>query len=442
MRVSWSRCCRLALVSVTGAVALCVSGCGKSSSNAAEDSGAVAATGGSTGSGGTATGGTTGGESNTATGGSMGTGGNNVTGGTFGIGGSATDSGGTTVSAGGSTAGTGGLTTSGGTANSGGTTGRGGRSGTGGRSASGGSSATGGRGATPVDDTRRDGGPDAGDGGLPRDAAADAAPADAIAPNDDAGIPVPDGYELVWSDEFNTDGTPDPKNWTYEKGFARNEELQWYQPDNATVKDGLLVIEGRKERVANPNYQAGSSDWKTNRQYAEYTSTSMTTWNLQSWQYGRFEMRARIPTSAGMWPAWWTLGVSGEWPSSGEIDIMEYYQGNVLANVACGTSTRWSAKWDSSTTSLSSLGGSTWTADFHVWRMDWDDQTIDLYLDDKLLNSVPLASMLNADGTSPFKQKHYMLVNLAIGGANGGDPSGTTFPVKYEVDWIRVFRKL
>jgi beta-glucanase (GH16 family) len=246
----------------------------------------------------------------------------------------------------------------------------------------------------------------------------------------------------VWSDEFDVDGTPDPKNWTYEKGFARNEELQWYQPDNATVRDGLLIIEGRKERVANPNYQAGSSDWKTNRQYAEYTSTSMTTWNLQSWQYGRFEMRARIPTSAGMWPAWWTLGVSGEWPSNGEIDIMEYYKGNVLANVACGTSTRWSAKWDSSTTSLSSLGGSTWTASFHVWRMDWDQQTIDLYLDDTLLNSVPLASMLNADGTSPFQQKHYMLVNLAIGGANGGDPSGTTFPVKYEVDWIRVFRKL
>jgi beta-glucanase (GH16 family) len=256
----------------------------------------------------------------------------------------------------------------------------------------------------------------------------------------DGGMAVPPGYKLVWSDEFDVDGAPNPKNWNYEKGFARNEELQWYQADNATVKGGLLVIEARKERVTNPNYKAGSSDWKTSRQYAEYTSTSMTTSGLQSWQYGRFEMRARIPTSAGMWPAWWTLGVSGEWPSNGEIDIMEYYKGNVLANVACGTSTRWTAKWDSSSKAVSSLG-SGWASNFHVWRMDWDDQKIDLYLDDTLMNSSSLSSMLNSDGTSPFKQKVYMLVNLALGGVNGGDPGSTTFPQKYEVDWIRVFQK-
>ena len=74
--------------------------------------------------------------------------------------------------------------------------------------------------------------------------------------------------------------------------------------------------------------------------------------------------------------------------------------------------------------------------------MDWDDQNINLYLDDSLLNGVPLSSMLNPDGTSPFKQKVTMLVNLAVGGDNGGDPAGTTFPVKYEVDYIRVFQKL
>jgi beta-glucanase (GH16 family) len=257
----------------------------------------------------------------------------------------------------------------------------------------------------------------------------------------DGGIVVPTGYKLVWSDEFNTDGTPDPKNWNYEKGFVRNNELQWYQPNNAVAKDGLLVIEGRKEQVANPNYQAGSSDWKTSRQYASYTSTSMTTSGLQTWQYGRFEMRAKIPTSAGMWPAWWTLGVSGEWPSNGEIDIMEFYKGNVLANVACGTSTRWTAKWDSSSKAISSLGAN-WSSSFHVWRMDWDDQKIDLYLDDTLMNSATLASMLNADGTSPFKQKVYMILNLAIGGDNGGDPSNTPFPQQYLVDYVRVFQKL
>ncbi len=363
-----------------------------------------------------------------------------ASGGTTSTGGVTGGTGGRTTSTGGSTPGTGGATTgtgNGGTSAGGSTTGTGGStSGMGGGKSDGGPVATGGA---------------IGDAGSAKDGKADAqppkdAPLDAGAtPGDgsagDGGINVPDGYKLVWSDEFNTDGTPDPKNWNYEKGFVRNNELQWYQPDNATVKGGVLVIEGRKEQVANPNYSAGSSDWKTSRQYAQYTSSSMTTSGLQTWQYGRFEMRARIPTSTGMWPAWWTLGVSGEWPSNGEIDIMEFYKGNVLANVACGTATRWTAKWDSSSKAISSLGAD-WASNFHVWRMDWDDQNINLYLDDTLMNGVALANMLNSDGSSPFKQKVYMILNLAIGGDNGGDPSGTTFPVQYEVDYVRVFQKL
>lgn len=372
-----------------------------------------------------------------------------------GTGGVATGGVGHTSGTGGFTGGVGGASTGGHSAATGGN-GAGGDAG--GVSTGGRSTGTGGNGGHADDGGARDSGAGVIDGSARQDARADvpgsrdgaldrgAGSVDA-APDDagpllsgDAGIAIPPGYKLVWADEFDVDGAPNPKNWNYEKGFARNEELQWYQPDNATVKDGLLVIEGRKERVTNPNYKAGSSDWKTSRQYAEYTSTSMTTSSLQTWQYGRFEMRARIPTSAGMWPAWWTLGVSGEWPSSGEIDIMEYYKGNVLANVACGTATRWQAKWDGSSKSVASLGAG-WANNFHVWRMDWDDQKIDLYMDDVLMNTASLSSMLNADGTSPFKQKHYMLVNLAIGGSNGGEPTGTTFPQRYEVDWIRVFQK-
>ena len=254
-----------------------------------------------------------------------------------------------------------------------------------------------------------------------------------------AGIVVPPGFKLVWHDEFEVDGPPNPADFNFEKGFQRNEEAQWYQSANATVKDGLLVIEARKETVQNPNY-TGSGDWKTTRKTAEYTSSSLTTSGHQSFQYGHFEMRARIPTDAGMWPAWWTLGVSGEWPSNGEIDIMEFYQSKLLANVACGTATRWSAKWDSATKSLASLGAN-WTTQFHVWTMDWDDQSIVLAVDGQELNSAPLASMLNSDGKSPFKQKAYMLVNLAIGGQNGGDPSKTAFPKRYEIDYLRVFQK-
>ncbi|HEX5099785.1 MAG TPA: glycoside hydrolase family 16 protein, partial [Polyangiaceae bacterium] len=310
-----------------------------------------------------------------------------------------------------------------------GTTGDAGRAASGGR-AGGGRGGRGGSGAG-------EGGRDTGGAGSGAGRSATAGASGAAGSN--GTIDVPPGYTLVWHDEFDQDGAPDPKNWKFEHGFVRNEEDQWYQDDNASVAGGFLVIEGRKERVENPSY-TGSGDWKTTRQYAEYTSSSLNTSGLQSFQYGRFEMRARIPTSGGMWPAWWTLGVSGEWPSNGEVDIMEYYSGKVLANVACGTSTQWQAKWDSQTKSLSSLG-SGWSNEFHVWRMDWDDQRIDLYLDDQVMNTTELSSMLNADGKSPFKQKAYMLVNLALGGNNGGSLSGTTFPVRYEVDYIRVFQK-
>jgi len=256
------------------------------------------------------------------------------------------------------------------------------------------------------------------------------------------GITVPAGYKLVWSDEFDVDGRPSSANWRYENGFVRNEEDQWYQPDNATVQGGVLVIEARREQKLNPNYQAGSTDWKRNRQYAQYTSSSLISSGLHSWQYGRFEMRGRIDTRAGMWPAWWTLGNSGEWPSNGEIDIMEFYNGRVLANVACGTSTRYTAKWDSVTKAITSFNDPQWSSKFHVWRMDWDDTKIDLYLDDALMNTANLADMLNPNGMSPFMQPAYMILNLAIGGQNGGDPTNTTFPARYEIDYVRVFQKL
>ena len=80
-----------------------------------------------------------------------------------------------------------------------------------------------------------------------------------------------DEYKLVWSDEFDKDASPDPNNWTYENGFVRNEELQWYQPENARCENGMLIIEGRRERRQNPRYKPDSNNWRTNREYAEYT---------------------------------------------------------------------------------------------------------------------------------------------------------------------------
>ncbi|MDP8243520.1 MAG: glycoside hydrolase family 16 protein [Candidatus Hinthialibacter antarcticus] len=254
---------------------------------------------------------------------------------------------------------------------------------------------------------------------------------------------APEGYQLVWSDEFNQDGAPNPENWIYERGFVRNDELQWYQQDNVRCEDGLLVIEGRRERKSNPRYDENSRDWRRNRPYAEYTSACVLTRGKHDWQYGRFEVRARFETEPGLWPAIWMLGVSGEWPACGEIDIMEYYRGMVLANACWASGRRWQAIWDDSKTPMEKFNDPEWASKFHVWRMDWDEERIDIYLDDKLLNTIDLTKTVNQDSAkkNPFHQPHYLLLNLAVGGTNGGDPSETTFPTRYEVDYVRVYQK-
>lgn len=248
-------------------------------------------------------------------------------------------------------------------------------------------------------------------------------------------------YELVWADEFEREGSPDPANWTYERGFVRNQELQWYQAENARVANGLLIIEARRESKPNPMFERGTADWRRNREQVTYTSASLTTRGLHSWRYGRFEMRARIDVRGGMWPAFWTLGDSGRWPGNGEIDIMEYYRGNLLANVAWADAAG-RAVWDDSRKPITELGEN-WSQRFHVWRMDWDEKEIRLYVDDALLNTTELRGTVNGDGSgrNPLQQAHYIILNLAIGGANGGDPSATNFPARFEVDYVRVYRQ-
>lgn len=250
-------------------------------------------------------------------------------------------------------------------------------------------------------------------------------------------------YMLVWSDEFDENGPPNPENWTFERGFVRNEELQWYQPDNATCTNGLLVIEARRERVENPHYDPAAQNWKKSRKFAQYTSSCLKTRGLHSWTYGRFEIRAKIDVRPGLWPAFWTLGVDGQWPSNGEIDIMEYYNGKLLANVAHATKQPFKPNWDSVKIPLSDLPDG-WAAGYHIWRMDWDETAIRIYLDNELINETLLSDTHNPQGTdieNPFHQPHYMLLNLAIGGNSGGDPSQTEFPALYEIDYVRVYRK-
>ncbi|GAO42294.1 glycoside hydrolase family 16 protein [Flavihumibacter petaseus] len=250
---------------------------------------------------------------------------------------------------------------------------------------------------------------------------------------------TPKGYNLVWSDEFNRDGKPDPANWSFENGFVRNGEDQWYQPENARCKDGMLVIEARRETRPNPRYVEGSSDWRTNRKDIRYTSSCLHTRGKQQWKFGRYEMRAKIDVSKGMWPAWWMLGVSKPWPSNGEIDIMEYYRDSLLANIAIGTETSNKAHWFSRKVPVDSV----WAAQFHTWRMDWDASEVALYVDDEPLLRVPTDSLANKDGSgfNPLLQPQYMLLDFAIGGQNGGDPSATTLPRYFIVDYVRVYQR-
>lgn len=248
------------------------------------------------------------------------------------------------------------------------------------------------------------------------------------------------GFRLIWADEFDVEGPPNPDNWSFENGFVRNEEAQWYQPDNASVRSGFLVIEGRREAKPNPNYRAGSGDWKTNRERAEFTSSSLHTRGKQSFRFGRLEMRGRFPAIAGLWPAWWTLGNDGEWPWNGEVDILEYYGGALHANFVVGTDTRWVGNWDAVATPLAELGDADWDARFHVYRMDWTEQSISLSVDGRELNRMNIADLRNPDGQSPFLGPAYTLLNLAIGGQAGGDPAAVPLRARYEVDYVRVYQ--
>ena len=252
-------------------------------------------------------------------------------------------------------------------------------------------------------------------------------------------------YELVWHDEFDKDGRPDPAKWNYEHGFVRNKEEQWYQPENARCEDGMLIIEGKKEKHANPHYDPAGKNWQTTRKEADYTSASLTTRGKFSWLYGRFEIRARFSPREGMWPAFWTMGVKEGWPMCGEIDIMEYYQSTYLANLCWASPKKHVGKWSTTYTPLKWLQErhADWADSFHVFRMDWDEKEVRLYADDILLNRTPLDNTVNAvykEVANPFRQPHFIILNLAMG-ATGGDLNKLPLPQKYDIDYVRIYQK-
>lgn len=248
-------------------------------------------------------------------------------------------------------------------------------------------------------------------------------------------------WRLVWSDEFDCDGLPDPKKWVEEVGFVRNREEQYYTEnrlENARVENGCLVIEARKEQFPNPAYIPDSDDWRK-AQFANVTSASLTTKGLAGWQYGRVEVMAKIPAGRGTWPAIWMLGTNiteKGWPVCGEIDIMENVgkePDNIYATV------HFSPAKD---VKHSSKGGKTaadkpWDG-FHMYAVEWNSEKMDFFYDDRLYFTFSLADS-DFYGDNPFRKEFYLLINLAIGGAWGGEVDSSIFPAKYLIDYVRVF---
>ena len=266
--------------------------------------------------------------------------------------------------------------------------------------------------------------------------------ADSFAPN------PPVGMELVWSDEFDADGRPDPANWTYETGYVRNHEAQWYRPESAEVKDGCLVITAEHHEQPLPNPNPFGRMFGGNDGPIEYTSACLITKGLHSFCYGRIEARIKAPMTEGCWPAFWTLGVSENWPACGETDIFEYYKETVLANFYWSSDKgQWVPQGPSVKTSLDTFkkDDPDWADKFHVYAMDWTPDRLTFTVDGKVFSDHPITDVKNAmfrSVSNPFHQPHYLLVNLALGGDCGGDVTAIKFPVRMLVDYVRVYQQV
>ena len=253
--------------------------------------------------------------------------------------------------------------------------------------------------------------------------------------------PRPGAWTLTWSDEFDCAAdqkyAPDPSHWGYETGYVRNKEWQYYTSDlrNAYCQGGQLHVEAHKD---NPStFPVGSYAG----QDGSISSASLLSKSKVEQKYGWLEIRARIDTRLGSWPAFWTLGSAGEWPDGGECDILEYYQNKLLFNVAWWKTgdRRWTARWDSVSVNLSSLPP-TWSGEFHVWSMEWAPAEVRLYLDGLLYNTWDSSQDSGDRSLQGFQQPHYMIINQAIGGTAGGNASSLTYPTHYDVDWVRWYR--
>lgn len=252
-------------------------------------------------------------------------------------------------------------------------------------------------------------------------------------------------WEKVWSDEFSKSGLPDPKDWTYEEGFVRNNEEQYYtraRRQNARIEKGCLVIEARKESFVNKFYQKDSKKtWRRNDPKAHYTSAALITEGKHNWQYGRIEVKAKLPKGKGVWPAIWMLGAdradTGN-PRCGEIDIMEYVNGTPKTVYATVHFPNRNPKGEKSTESKGNkINSDTLSSEFHLYAFEWYPDRMDFFLDDQKFHTVKMADV---GPNEPFHKPFYLLINLAIGGSWGGEVDPAIFPQQFLIDYVRIYK--
>jgi beta-glucanase (GH16 family) len=232
---------------------------------------------------------------------------------------------------------------------------------------------------------------------------------------------------LVWSDEFNTNGSPSATNWTYDLGTGNNGwgngEVQYYtnRTDNVTVADGVLKITAKKE-----NYQGSN-----------YTSARVKTQGLYDFKYGRVDVKAKLPTGGGTWPAIWMLGsniTTAGWPACGEIDIMEA-KGNEPGVVQGAIHTPSSY---GNTVNVKSKTLSSSSSEFHVYSVNWSPKQITFLVDDEIFYTYN--PEVKDGNTWPFDASMFLIFNVAMGGTLGGNIDPNFTQSSMEIDWVRVYQ--
>lgn len=240
------------------------------------------------------------------------------------------------------------------------------------------------------------------------------------------------GLELIWSDEFDYTGAPDAKKWSYDLGNGcptlcgwGNNEKQTYTRslENAVVKDGKLVITAHKDAPTG------------------YTSARLVTKNKGDWKYGMIEVKAKLPTGNGTWPAIWMLPTNwsyGDWPKSGEIDIMEhvgYDPGNVHGTVHTEAFNHIKGTQQGDSIIINSA-----VNDFHTYAIKWTPDSIEFMVDNKVFNI--FENNQKGSDAWPFDQPFHLILNVAVGGNWGGKHGidESIWPQQMEVEFVRVYQ--